>query len=375
MAMRVGMPNLGHTMESGKVVAWLKPVGAHVDRGDLIAVVESDKVSMEVEAPFAGTILRHAIDLQVDIPVGTTIAFIGEAGETIDEREAPPESDDAPTTSPSVAAVRAPPASADASARRIFASPLARSTAERLGVDLRGITATGPDDLITRADVERAALADTGPGIRTVALTPARRRIAERMAQAWREVPMVPLTRHVDVTTCDDARREYGPASWTAILARALAVTLPRHRRLNAWFGGDAIREVASIDIAIAVALPDALAVPVLRTAQGKKLKAIHAEITTLAAAARNGTLAGDAQADGTFTLSNLGATGIDAFQPIINQPQVAILGTGRVRAAGLRREMTMTLVFDHRALDGETGARFLADLAATLEAPNAIFS
>ncbi|MBL8702693.1 MAG: 2-oxo acid dehydrogenase subunit E2 [Alphaproteobacteria bacterium] len=374
MAMKIGMPNLGHTMESGKVVEWLKPLGARVSRGDPIAVVESDKVSIEVESPGDGTILLHAVEIGAEVAVGTAIAFVGDTGDTLVEAAAARHGTPAPPDHGAMTPPTAPAPVAPA-ARRILASPLARSTALRLGVDLRGIDGTGPDDLVVRADVERAAARARVPGIRHVAPSTARRRIAERMARAWREVPMVPLTRHVDVTRVDAARRAHAPATWTALFARALAITLPAHPRLNAWYADDSIREVSAIDLAVAVALDDGLAVPVLRAIQSKSLASLDAEIGALAAAARDGTLQGQAQADGTFTLSNLGATGVDAFQPIINQPQVAILAAGRVRATGDRREVTLTLVFDHRALDGETGARFLADLAGTLGDPDKIFT
>jgi pyruvate dehydrogenase E2 component (dihydrolipoamide acetyltransferase) len=367
MAIRLGMPNLGHTMESGKVVEWLKPVGTVVARGDLVAVVESDKVSMEVEAPAAGTLLAHVAELQVEIPVGATIAVIGEPGETLD---ATPPAAPAP---PSPSTTRAPAVQPAAKVARALASPLARSTAERLGVDLATLVGTGPDGLITRADVERAA--PDGAEIRVLPLAGARRRIAERMARAWREIPMVPLARELDVTALALERARSGGVSWTALVARAVAITLPRHPRLNAWFRGEAIHEVRSVDLAIAVALPDDLAVPVLRGAQAMSLETIGAELARLAAAARAGTLPGDAQADGTFTISNLGTLGIDAFQPIINPPQVAILGLGRIRDTDGGKRMSATLVFDHRALDGADGARFLAELAQCIAEPAALFS
>lgn len=368
MAVRVGMPNLGHTMESGKVVAWLKPIGADVARGDLIAVVESDKVSMEVEAPAPGRILAHVAELQAEISVGSTIALIGAPGETIDVA--------APAATTPVQSTRTPvPATAQPTARtaRALASPLARSTAERLGVDLLSLVGTGPDGLITREDVERAA--PNNADVRIVPLAGPRKRIAERMARAWREIPMVPLARELDVTELVKERARRGGVSWTALIARAVAMTLPRHPRLNAWFRGDAIHEARSIDLGIAVALPDDLAVPVLRGAQTKSLDAIAAELARLAAAARSGTLAGDAQAGATFTISNLGTLGIDSFQPIINPPQVAILGLGRVRAGDGIQLMSATLVFDHRALDGADGARFLAELALQIAEPTALFS
>jgi pyruvate dehydrogenase E2 component (dihydrolipoamide acetyltransferase) len=344
MAVRIGMPNLGHTMESGKVVEWLKPVGATVARGDLVAVVESDKVSMEVEAPAAGTLLAHVAELQAEIPVGATIAVIGAPGETLD---AP-----VPTT-PAAAAPRAtdapvvPVEQPAAKIARALASPLARSTAERLGVDLTSLVGTGPDGLITRDDVERATPGRAGT--RVLPLAGARRRIAERMARAWREIPMVPLARELDVTTLALERARRGGVSWTALVARAVAMTLPRHPRLNAWFRGEAIHEVRSVDLAIAVALPDDLAVPVLRGAQGMSLDSVAAELARLAAAARAGTLPGDAQADGTFTISNLGTLGVDSFQPIVNPPQSrssasAVCATPRA-ASGCRQRWSSTTV------------------------------
>jgi pyruvate dehydrogenase E2 component (dihydrolipoamide acetyltransferase) len=365
------MPNLGHTMESGKVVEWLKPVGAAVARGDLLAVVESDKVSMEVEAPVAGTVLAHLAELQAELPVGATIALIGEPGETVEAAvpspgTAKPETAAAPAHEP-----RGPStATTPGTPRRALASPLARSVAERLGVSLDRLTGTGPDGLIVRADVERVDGND-GAG-RVVKLAGTRKRIAERMTRAWREIPMVPLVRELDVTALAASR---AGVSWTALFARAAATTLVRHPRLNAWFRGDAIHERRDVDLAVAVALADDIAVPVLRAAHRRPLGDLASELDALIAAARSGALSGQAQVDATFTLSNLGALGIDSFQPIVDPPQVAILGLGRVRPQGDRRIVSATLVFDHRALDGADGARFLDDLSRALDAPDALFS
>lgn len=373
MAVKIGMPNLGHTMESGKVVQWLKPVGAAVVRGDLLAVVESDKVSMEVEAPAAGTVLAHLVDLQQDVAVGATIALIGEAGEAVAPAPDATPSAATPATAAAEAERPAPPETERGTARRVLASPLARSTAEKLGVALDGIVGTGPDGLVVRADVERVTGGDGTA--RIIPLAGARRRIADRTSRAWREIPMVPLLRDLDVSALAAARAARGGPSWTALFARAASTTLARHPRLNAWLRGDAIHERRTVDLAIAVALADDIAVPVLRGAQAKPLDEIARELDALVDAARTGTLAGQAQVDASFTLSNLGGLGIDSFQPIIDPPQVAILGLGRVRERDGRRLVSATLVFDHRAVDGADGARFLADLARALDAPAALFS
>lgn len=371
MAVKVGMPNLGHTMETGKVVEWLVPVGAGVSRGDPIAVVESDKVSMEVEAPASGTLLAQVAELQAEIPVGATIALVGAPGEAID---LPPTRATAPRTGPAATArAQATDEAPRPAPPRILASPLARSTAARLGLALDAVPGTGPDGLVVRADVERIAGAGRQAGVVVARPTAARRRIAERMARAWREIPMVPLTRMLDLEPLAAARRALGNPSWTALVARAVALALPAHPRLNAWYRDDAIHACARIDLAIAVALEDDLAVPVIRDAGRLGLDAIAAGIESLATRARAGTLPGDAQADGTFTISNLGGLGVDSFQPIVNPPQVAILGLGRVRAVEGRASMAATLVFDHRALDGADGARFLADLDRRLGDPAAL--
>jgi pyruvate dehydrogenase E2 component (dihydrolipoamide acetyltransferase) len=372
MAIKIGMPNLGHTMESGRVVAWLVPVGGTVARGDLLAVVESDKVSIEVEAPAAGTLIAQMVPLHAEIAVGAAIAYLGTPGETLPEAPttaaaAAPPADPGSRAAPSPEVVAAPGAAAS---RRVLASPLARRIAAQRGIDLRGLSGTGPDGLVVRADVERAV--PMPARWRTVPLSPARRRIAERMTRAWREIPMVPLQRTVDVTALGAAR---GALSWTAVIARAAALALVAHPRLNAVLIGDEIRESVDVDLSIAVALPDDLAVPVIRAAQTKRANAIAGELAALVAAARAGRLPGDAQADGSFTLSNLGAAGVDGFQPIVNPPQVAILGIGRVRPAGDRLETSLTLVFDHRALDGAAAARGLADIADLLASPDRILA
>ncbi|HSD28870.1 MAG TPA: 2-oxo acid dehydrogenase subunit E2, partial [Vicinamibacteria bacterium] len=212
-----------------------------------------------------------------------------------------------------------------------------------------------------------------------VPLTSMRRTIAERMQRAWRDTPMVTLVTHAEVTALLDARYAGGTrVGINELILRATAVALTRHPRLNAWWREGALHQVRDVNLGVAVAVEDGLVVPVVRRAQQKTVAAIGAEVAALGEKARRMGLGAADVADGTFTVTNLGAWGIDLFTPIINPPQVAILGVGRVNRVPRETptgftfvsELALGLVFDHRAVDGAGGAAMLKTLVELLGDP-----
>jgi len=365
MSFKVGMPNLGHTMDEGKLVAWLVAVGEPVEAGQIIGEVETEKATFDIEAPAGGVVLAIHVEEGADVPVGTVLAVIGEAGEALDEVPAP-----APGAAPVTAARDvAPPETAAPSARRIPASPAARRKAEELGIDLADVEGSGADGMISVADVEDAAPART---LKTRPLSPMRKAIADATSRAWAEIPHVPLTTHA-VPGAGVAG-----SNLTAAIVRATALALRAHPSLNGWLTDGCFQPADGVHVGVVVAVPDGLMTVTVDNADTKGVAEITADIADLAARARAGSLKGSKTTGASFTVSSLGRWGVDSFAPVISAPQVGILGVGRLRRAprgdgeSIRfvDEIALTLVFDHRANDGVAAAKCLADIARHLEQP-----
>lgn len=382
-------------MEAGAVREWLVCEGDRVARGDVLAVVESDKVSIEIEAPADGVVLEIAVGAGREVPVGTVIATIGkEAG--ADAAVAAPAP--VPSDCPGLPAP-AEPATGDAAlaewrragkAHRRYATPLARRLGHQHGIDLHALKGSGPAGRIHKSDVLAAVAARgsaDGPGPVGAAgrepwqRMPRRRRtVAERMLRSWHDQPMVTLNRRADVTDLLEHRAAIPDRpSWTVLIAAAFARALRDHPRLNGRIDGERVLACRSVDLSLAVALDDGVVAPVVRGAETLSLAALAGEIGRLTAAARTGRLTERDVADGTATVSNLGALGIESFSPILTPGQIATLGVGAVdrvareRPAGFafRSEMHLSLTFDHRAVDGADGARLLQDVATLLQDPD----
>ena len=402
------MPDLGHTMETGRVVEWLKVVGDPVNKGETLAIIESDKVSVEIESPGAGVLLKVVAEAGAEVPVGATLGLVGAPGEAdasekmaveILARQANSAAADAAREgAPEGGAVAARSALAarksERRKERSRASPVARKTAEELGVDLATVAGTGPRGLISKDDVMRAAAEsnaseaaavarDVGDIVR-IPLTGTRGAIAERMQRSWRLAPMVTLVSYADVGALLRRREEDGDrVSINDLIARALAIALTGHPALNAWLIGDAIEQVGEVNLSVAVAHDEGLAVPVVRSAQRKTVYEISHDIKRLSEAAKADRLEPADVADGTFTITNLGAWGIDLFTPILNPPQVGILGVGRVNqhpvpsadSVAFVDRLGLCLVFDHRATDGAHAAAMLQSLVAVLGEPDHLYA
>lgn len=431
MAFEVVMPQMGAEMKEGTILRWLKKEGDPVERGEIIAEIETDKANVEIEA-FEGGVFRKALANEGDtVPVGTVIAIIGApdedisayvsaapkpaaaqavaapAGET--ERtaaataEAPARGTERPaaavTEAPASAAPSAPPPRGDG---RVRASPLARRLAQELGIDLSQIRGTGPDGRIVRRDVEAfaaqraqapapaAAPAAAPPppppaGVEVVPMSRMRQAIARNMAASKREAPHYYLTLDVDMTEAQRVRAEInaftddaGRVTVNDLVVKAVARALEAHPIFNSWFVNGEVRRHDAINVCIAIALDDGLIAPALLDVARKSLGQIARESRSLAERARQGTLRSEELTAGTFTVTNLGAYGVETLIGIIQPPQTAILGVGSITpkpvvrdgAVVVREVMKLALSADHRVTDGAQGARFLTDIARFLEHP-----
>jgi len=406
----VVMPRLSDTMQEGTVARWLKRPGERVQRGDVLAEIETDKATMDLEAFEDGVVERLLVEEGATVPIGQPIASIGTPGVASATPEAPrapaPAPPPAPPPAPVPAGDAAPghapvpgggaPPAAPEEAASVRSSPLARTLARRHGVDLASLSGSGPGGRVVRADVERAIAGTArapetppaGPGVadvEEVALSRVRRRTAERLSESAL-VPTFSLTSTVDAGRLVDLRAELNEhlapdgerVTVTDLLVKACATVLTQHPAVNASFANDRILRFRRVHIGVAVAVPDGLIVPVVHDADAKTLRQVAAEARALAERARAGTLTLDDVSGGTFTISNLGMYGIDDFTAVINPPQAAILSVGAVAPTPVVRDgalaigttMKVTLTVDHRALDGAGAAAFLADLRRVLEHP-----
>jgi pyruvate dehydrogenase E2 component (dihydrolipoamide acetyltransferase) len=380
MAISVVMPALELAQETGKVLVWIKKEGDRVVKGEPLLEIETDKVSFELEAQADG-ILAGIRSREGDVvPVGQTIAWLVSPGE-----QPPVESDSVargmaeqarPMTAVSAPAASATPAAAAPAASggpRI--SPKARRMAQELGVDISRIVGTGPGGTISGEDIQAAAK----PAVASAeSLSTIARLMAERTTQSWTTVPHFFLARDVDASGLNAAREQFGRDKFTHtdFLIALVARTLLAHPKMNASWTGNTIRLNSSVNISLAIAVPEGVVGAVIPNAAAAKLAEIATQRKDLAERAKSGRLRPADIAGGTFTISNLGMHGIDAFSAIITPPQAAVLAVGRIsdRVVAVngqpvvRPMMTITLSSDHRVTDGAQAAAFLNDLAGALE-------
>jgi pyruvate dehydrogenase E2 component (dihydrolipoamide acetyltransferase) len=392
------MPRLSDTMSEGTISRWLKGTGEPVHKGEPMAEVETDKVTVQLEAPADGVVLALLVPDGGTIEVGGVVAAVGPAGAAY----VPPEPA-APIASTSGDALEPAPAELQESrtgpARnggRPKATPLARRLAAERGIDLVDLgSGSGPDGRILRQDIERALEAATAGGPRVgnssapsdepLELSQLQKAVARRMTAAKHDVPHYYVDTTVDVTRLLELRSEAKNATTatdapvTAYLIRAASLALRAFPRVNAsWLDGTVVIRGA-VNVGIAVALDeDGLVVPVVKDADQKQLGEVAAVAASLIARARAGKLTHDDMSDGTFTISNLGGFGIDTFHAVINPPESAILAVGAIRRIPAvvgeqvvaRDVMQLSLSADHRVFSGATAAVFLADIRRRLEQP-----
>ena len=431
MPIELKMPALSPTMEEGTLAKWLVKEGDTVKSGDLLAEIETDKATMEFEAIDEGTIAQILVAEGTDnVKVGTVIATIASEGEDASSAKAAPAPAPAPAAEPKAeskaeapapapAAAPAPtpapaPAAAPAaSGDRIKASPLAKRLAAEQGIDLKGVTGTGPGGRIVKADLEGAPAGATAPAAATAAPAPAatapapaaagaipdfgiphedeklsgmRKTIARRLSQSMQESPHIYLTVDIRLDPLLKLRGELNASlesrgvklSVNDMLIKALAVALERVPACNVSFGGDVMRKYSRADISVAVSIPGGLITPIIVDAGGKSMSKISTEMSELAAKAKEGKLQPSEYQGGTASISNMGMMGIKQFTAVINPPQAMIMaiGAGEKRpyvvddALAIATVMSATGSFDHRAIDGADGALLMKTFKELVENP-----
>ncbi|MBV0892210.1 pyruvate dehydrogenase complex dihydrolipoamide acetyltransferase [Paracoccus sp. Z118] len=441
MAVEILMPALSPTMEEGTLARWLVKEGDTVKSGDVIAEIETDKATMEFEAVDEGTIGKIMVaEGTQGVAVNTPVALLLEEGESADDAKvsspAPeakaPEAEKPKTDEPkadAAAPAQAAPAQAASGGRgkRLFASPLARRIAAERGIDLSGVTGSGPNGRIVKADVEAAKpgaakpaaaqaapeapkaaapaaaaapqgmSADTvrkmleGREIEEVQLDGMRRTIAARLSEAKQTIPHFYLRRSAKLDALVEFRatlnKQLQPRgvklSINDFIIKACAVALQQVPDANAVWAGDRIFKLTPSDVAVAVAIEGGLFTPVLKDAHVKTLSALSAEMKDLASRAKTKKLAPHEYQGGSFAISNLGMFGIENFDAVINPPHGAILAVGAgietpVVEHGeivIRNMMSMTLSVDHRVIDGALGAKLLDAIVSNLEHPVAMLA
>jgi pyruvate dehydrogenase E2 component (dihydrolipoamide acetyltransferase) len=422
------MPRLSDSMEEGTVLRWLKSVGDQVAVGDELVEIETDKANMVYESDLDGTIVEVLAQEGDTLPVGDPIARVGDASEVPSggnggaPKEEPAAAEPAPAPeAPAPTATAAPPtpSPADVGDGRVKASPIARRIAADRGLDLQGLSGSGPGGRVVKADVERAlasgvaapaaptappvaaaspAPAGPTPGVsekpetakgqaEVVELTKLQQTVARRMAESKATAPHFYLQAEIDMTTAVEGRARLKAAAkegevvptFNDMVVKACAIALREYPRANGAYRDGKIELYSRINVGVAVAAQNALVVPTIFDADQKGLRRIASESRALAARVRDGSITPPELSGGTFTVSNLGMYGISNFHAVINTPQAGILAVGEVKAKPAvtdsgeieaRQLMGVTLACDHRILYGADGAEFLARVRQLLEEP-----
>ncbi|WP_417797799.1 pyruvate dehydrogenase complex dihydrolipoamide acetyltransferase [Terasakiella pusilla] len=430
MPIQILMPALSPTMEEGNLAKWCVKEGDTVESGDVIAEIETDKATMEVEAVDEGTIGKILVPEGTEgVKVNELIALLLEEGEDASALEgatetastAPAKAEEAQAAAPAAPqAAPAPAAPVSESGDRLFSSPLARRIAANEGLEIKDIKGSGPRGRVVKRDVEAAVASGTGktaapaadkpapkaaaPDVKTISQddsifkllpefdavpnTNMRKTIAKRLTESARDIPHFNLQVDVEIDKLMALRKELNSRegadykiSVNDFLVKATSLALTRVPDCNVAFTDNAILKFKRVDMAIAVAVEGGLITPIIKDAASKGLATLANEAKDLAARARDGKLAPEEYQGGTFTISNLGMFGIKSFNSIINPPQGGILsiGAGEQRpvvkngALAVATVVTLTLAVDHRCIDGATGAAFIKELKALIEDPIAL--
>lgn len=411
MAIKIEMPKLSDTMEEGVIAKWNVQEGDKVEAGDIIAEVETDKATMDVEVFDGGTILKIVPGEGDAVPLGGLIAIVGEEGEDISallEGDSSSESSSEAKETPKEEAKaeesveKSAPVNSSQESGRIKASPLAKKIAEDKGIDLSGVNGSGPEGRITKKDVEEfkgggssltkptASSTESKPvptfdslESKEIKVSQMRKAIARRLSESKFTNPHFYETIDIDMKAAFAARKAMNDAnetriSFNDIVVKACAVALTRHQAINTSWHGDVMVQHGDVNIAIAVAIDEGLMTPVINYADKKGLSQISAETRELAGLARDRKLQPDQMEGSTFTISNLGMFGIEEFTAIINPPNACILAVGAIRDVPViengeivpGKRMKVTLSSDHRVVDGAKAAMFLNTVRNLIENP-----
>jgi len=421
------MPRLSDTMEEGNIVGWMRKVGDKVEPGDVLAEVETDKATMELESFHTGVLLHIGVK-EGPVPVDGVIAVIGKEGEDFKaqlEKEekaikAVAKEETKPAESKPVVSAPAPVASKPTivpvtiqattidSDGRVKASPLAKRLAKENNIELQHVKGTGDNGRVTKKDIElylknprpiisggsskkKSEKINLNPPAGTVygdvAVSQMRKVIAKRLGESKFAAPHFYLTISVEMSNAIETRKSINKIAKTRVsfndmVIKACALALQAHPAVNSSWLEDRIRYNQSINIGVAVAVPDGLLVPVINDANTKSLGAINSEVKALAGKAKSKKLQPDEMQGNTFTISNLGMFGIEEFTAIINPPDACILAVGGIIPQPIVKDnevvpgqmMKLTLSCDHRVVDGATGAKFMNTVKQLLENPVSLF-
>ena len=378
MVTYVKMPKRTLTMEEGIVGKWYKKAGDEVKKGEPICEIETEKSVDELEAPESGILRKIVVPDGSIAEVNQVIAIIAEPNEPLSEEEAPVEE-----------VVKIEKLEVGKRGEKIKISPIARKLAKEHGINLEEIRSTGPNGRIVKEDLLKAI--QKVERVKVVPLTRIRKVIKDRLSYSMKTALHIPLTIEVDMTRVVELLTKFRPGienmhnirlTITSILVKAVAKALKGHPILNSRFENEQIVIPEDINIGVAVAIEKGLVVPVIHNANKKSIIEIAKKIKELVEKARKESLSTEESTGGTFTVSNLGMFGIDLFAPIINPPESAILGVGRIvkkpvvlnDKITVRSLMTLTLVFDHRIMDAVVAAKFLQTLKRILKNPKNLF-
>jgi pyruvate dehydrogenase E2 component (dihydrolipoamide acetyltransferase) len=390
VATNVIMPALGVAQQTGTLLKWLKAEGQSVSKGEPLMEIETDKATVEIEAPSSGILTQVIAKAGDEVPVGQRIALILAPGEPLPRELAPTASARPETMAKEAAPISAakPPSSVIANSARILTSPAAKRIAREKGVNLASLKGSGPEGSVLAADVLRAASELTSPDVaasmpqRLVPLSRMRRIVSERMTLSKQTAPHFYLSMDIDMSAVVDCRTEQkrrpkeGVPSMNDYILYACARTLKDFPAINGSFSDEGINLHDDIHLGMAVALEEGLVVPVIRHADRLSLNELAAQSRKLVDRAQSKKLFPLDYEGGTFTVSNLGMLGVDSFTAIINPPQCAILAVGRVAPRvvaedgmyAIKPVVTATLSVDHRVADGAVAARFLKQVKENLE-------
>ena len=427
MAETINMPKLGFDMAEGTLIRWVKQVGENINKGDVLAEIETDKATVEVESPASGVVLQHMVDQGAVVPVNAPIAVVGNQGEKVDAPAAAPQKSDskpeekkpdekkeepaakveeqpAPRTQPAAPPVaQAEPAPSDG---HVKASPLAKKIARDNSVDLSRVQGTGPGGRVVRKDVEAAlssgaaakpaakpsvsmpipSLVPVSHEDQTIQLTKLRQAIARRMTESKTTVPHFYVTHEYKMDAVMALRKqlnEYLPEneklSVNDFIVKAVALTLRQFPNLNSSFAGNnQVLRHGAVNVGVAVAVENGLLTVVTRDTDQRPIRQIAADLKRMVAGAREGKVKPDDIEGSTFSVSNLGMYDVENFIAILNPPEAAILAVGSAREVPVVENgeikigwrMKGTISVDHRVSDGAEAAQFMQTLAGFLENP-----
>ena len=407
MAETISMPKLGFDMAEGLLVRWVKQVGETINKGDVLAEIETDKATVEVESSASGVVLQLIVDQGTMVPVNAPIAVVGQAGEKVDAPVAAPKAEtkaeEKPAAQTAPMAATTTQASTPAESGPVKASPLARKVAKDNGVNLASVQGTGPGGRVTRKDVE-AALAGGATSTSTRPSTPVsttqvvvstedkvvpttklRQAIGRRLVESKQTIPHFYVTHEYKMEAVMEMRKKINAylgdnekVSVNDFIIKATALTLRQFPNLNATIKGNEIIQFGHVNVSVAVTVPGGLMTVVVKDADVKSLRQISGEIKSMAARARDGKVKPEDVDGSTFSTSNLGMYDVEEFIAIVNPPEAGILAIGSAKETPvvvngeikIGSRMKATISVDHRVSDGAEAAQFMQKLAEFLENP-----